>query len=128
MSYATVYSKQYRSGFVFNSKTAMYEKNITSVELDKLLMNQADGYTTYSITGSSVLVFIAGVVVGYIVDGAVIAISGKSSAEWVAGALNWAHSGTSKLFVKSDGKTISHGVSSTGCVRFTPRGNWYCPY
>lgn len=80
--------------------------------------------STYSAT--EILVFVGGIVVGYIVDGAIISTTGHSAGWWASEAMKRAKSNVEKVFINDDG--TSYGVGASGCVKNSPHGVWHCPY
>ena len=63
---------------------------------------------------SEVVIFLAGVVVGYIIDGTIIYATGHSAGEWVAIALKYYNDNpnVSSIHISSSGRV--HGGGSTG--------------
>lgn len=87
-------------------------------------------YPSRSSLVAKILITIGGIVVGYIIDGIVIAETGKSTGEWVADAYRWVKGGIADLVNKliASITKILYGVDSNGCVQKRPGGVILCPY
>lgn len=92
-----------------------------SLNLDVLTNRQQQ-----SLCATGIAVIVGGVLVGYIIGGTITFVTGHRLDWWVAEALRWAYSGVRKVFINNDGS--SYGTNSSGYVKDTPHGNWYCPY
>ena len=76
-----------------------------------------------------IVIFMATYVVGKIIDGVVIAITGRSTEEWVADALIWVANGLKDVVTMTASRyKIERAYNSSGCVQYRPRGPWVCPY
>lgn len=76
-----------------------------------------------------VAIFVAGVAVGYIVDGVIIYHTGKSAGEWVAEALEWynklKHLDLKKIMC--DAVRVLSAENNAGCVIVDKFGTMHCP-
>lgn len=84
---------------------------------------------------STIIIFVTGVVIGYVVDGVLIYETGYSGGQWVSYGLNaleeWRQGfwkGAAQYHMDSVTKKVSYAKNSAGCVLGTPQGTiYYCP-
>ena len=81
-----------------------------------------------------ILIFLAGIVIGYFIDGVIVYYSGHSAAEWTAAGLtsvkNFCNRNANLKSVASDGQYVL-GYSTLGgqeCVRPNPKASWVCKF
>lgn len=90
------------------------------VTFETIDLNQIDVQSDTEIQPTSttaVLIFIGGILAGYIVDGILIRTTGSSGGEWVAKALSFSKANpkcTNIYFSKATGKPICHSGSGGG--------------
>lgn len=88
-----------------------------------------------AVSASAVAVFVAGLLIGWIIDGVITYATGRSPSEWVAymtaAAVDLAKGfwyGAVKLFVNQTTKKITHAQNSAGCFSYEARATHYiCP-
>ena len=91
---------------------------------NKSKMTKED-YKTLSTIGA-IAIFVLGVLVGYLVDGVIIYLTGKSAGEWTADALRWATSTAKSIFCNS--KKVLYGKTASGCIIYGPNDTEVCTY
>ncbi|MDO5738473.1 MAG: hypothetical protein Q4P65_04420 [Eubacteriales bacterium] len=109
---------------------------VPSNELDNLSYSYEFGEDELNLEPASVsgvAIFIAGILVGYIIDGLVIVATGQSAGQWVAEAYIWVNKGIHNMVTKLIGHilngkaVITHGTNSSGnCVQRVPGGPILC--
>ncbi len=76
---------------------------------------------------SSVLIFVAGIVVGYLIDGVIIYETGHSAGYWVSEVIRWvsADRRIAKIYVDSNDKVI-RAEDNQRCYKSSYSGKWHC--
>lgn len=119
----TAMSLDYREGFVFDEELTLYRAELTQDELnDKFLRPM--GYSPNS-AGVGILIFVLGVLAGYLVDGVVIYTTGQSTGEWVASALHWydeacAVQRAALYKIICNAVQALYATNSSGCIFLSP--------
>ena len=82
---------------------------------------------------SGVLIFLGGILVGYLIDGVIVYTTGHSAAEWTAqgiGAImNWGTiPGVKSVYFSDRGNLFNYALNEHGCWWVGPRvgGRWDC--
>lgn len=77
----------------------------------------------------SIVIKILELIVGYIIDGTVIVLTGKSTGEWAADAVIWVANGLTDIVEMAASRfKIERAYNRSGCIQYRPKGPWVCPY
>ncbi|WP_099950514.1 hypothetical protein [Ezakiella peruensis] len=87
-------------------------------------------FTDYEIEllgATAVLIFVAGILVGYLVDGVIIYETGQSAGYWVSEVIRWVSSDSriSKIYVDSNDEVI-RAEDNQRCYKSSYSGKWHC--
>ncbi len=80
-------------------------------------------------SSSTVVIFVLGVLTGYIVDGVIIYATGQSAGQWVSDALSYfaKYKGVVKNIFCTKTE-VTHISNSGGCVLRAGGNHWLCPH
>lgn len=84
---------------------------------------------------SGIVVFVGGIIIGWIIDGVIIHATGYSGGEWAAMGINAAADiaaglwkGATKLFMNRTTRKVSYAKNANDCIKSDPKGtSFLCP-
>ena len=82
-----------------------------------------------SVAGTVWVIF-KGISIAFVKNATVYAVTGQTIGEWAKSAVNWVKNGASdlvKLVLNSSKTAVAYGITSSGCIRTSPRAPSHCP-